>query len=124
MDEEQKQISLTIRGREKDYRLCRSIGPKTSLPVTFKVGIDRCEVQLTQGEVELVLRPEAPHFQPKESRVKLHRLKNEASVRLNGRLGTVDFQCQDSDKDSLRFVVKLDDGESVKVRPSNMLLVN
>ena len=37
MDEEQKQISLTIRGREKDYRLCRSIGDLPS-PVPEQKG--------------------------------------------------------------------------------------
>lgn len=51
--EAEKEFSLTIRGRGKDYRLRRSFGPKTSLPVHFRVCPERCY---------LVVRPrEARH---------------------------------------------------------------
>eukprot|EP00434_Breviolum_minutum_P024713 symbB.v1.2.021826.t1/scaffold1881.1/size97231/4 len=120
---EQKEFWLTIRGQSKDFGLRRCIGQKTSLPVTFKVCPERCAVIVSPGKkVELIMKPALPSsFQPGR-RVKLERLQSKDALQLNGQSGTIESYV-DSEVTAVRYVVRLDDGQKLRVRPQNMRIL-
>ena len=120
---EQKEFWLTIRGQSKDFGLRRCIGRKTSLPVTFKVCPERCAVIVSPGKkVELIMKPALPSsFQPGK-RVKLERLQSKDALQLNGQSGTIESYV-DSEVTAVRYVVRLDDGQKLRVRPQNMRIL-
>eukprot|EP00435_Cladocopium_sp_Y103_P035395 s375_g9.t1 len=121
---EPKEFSLTIRGLRHDFRLRRSFGAKTSLPVSFKVSPERCTVAVSPGKkVELILRPALPGSFEAGKRVKLQNLQSKDAVRLNGHFGTIQGFV-DGDLNAVRYAVQLDDGEKLRVRPKNMVLVS
>lgn len=121
---EPKEFSLTICGLRHDFRLRRSFGAKTSLPVNFKVSPERCTVVVSPGKkVELILRPALPSSFRPGNRVKLQNLQSKDAVRLNGHFGTIQGFV-DGDLNAVRYAVQLDDGEKLRVRPKNMVLVS
>lgn len=55
--------------------------------------------------------------------MKLQNLQSKDAVRLNGHFGTIQGFV-DGDLNAVRYAVQLDDGEKLRVRPKNMVLVS